>query len=155
MLDYITLSAKPYIEKNNEKYKDLLSKVIDNNINTNTIIQCSLIEVTDEYVARPDLVSLAVYGSDKYADIICKINGISNPFELNSGMELIIPNLNEIQQVFIYGKKSSVVNDDKTTHISKTTKTNQKAKNSDRKPSEQTIGEYNFTIDRINKIIYY
>lgn len=45
----------------------------------------------EAYIARPDLVSLAVYGTDNFADIICKLNGISNPAELNEGMSLIVP----------------------------------------------------------------
>ncbi len=49
------------------------------------------IVVNEYYVARPDLISLAVYGSDEYGDMICKFNGISNPFELNEGMLLFIP----------------------------------------------------------------
>ena len=47
--------------------------------------------VTDKYIARPDLLSKDVYGSMEYADLLCKLNGISNPFELNAGMVLKIP----------------------------------------------------------------
>lgn len=43
------------------------------------------------YVARPDLIALAVYGDDKYGDMICKFNGISNPFDINEGMIIQIP----------------------------------------------------------------
>jgi len=31
---------------------------------------------------RPDLISLSYYGTENYADILCKYNGISNPFSL-------------------------------------------------------------------------
>lgn len=47
--------------------------------------------VNKYYVARPDLIALACYGDDKYGDLICKFNGISNPFDLNEGMLLQIP----------------------------------------------------------------
>ena len=48
-----------------------------------------LVEVTEDYIARPDLISLKAYNSDDYTDIICKLNGISNPFELNKGDILV------------------------------------------------------------------
>ena len=51
---------------------------------------CTFCVVSKEYIARPDLVSLAFYKTDEYADIICKVNGISNPFELNENMVLLI-----------------------------------------------------------------
>ena len=51
----------------------------------------SPIVVNKYYVARPDLISFAVYGDDKYGDMICKFNGISNPFDINEGMVLQIP----------------------------------------------------------------
>ena len=44
----------------------------------------NIFEVTEEYVARPDLISYDAYGDEMYTDVICKLNGISNPFELNT-----------------------------------------------------------------------
>lgn len=91
MLEYPTLGKKPTIAlyKDGEKYEmvDLLSKIYngDTNIYGNTF------RVTKEYIARPDLISFAVYGTDKYGDLICKVNGISNPFELNENMVVFAP----------------------------------------------------------------
>jgi hypothetical protein len=91
MLDYPTLAKKPKVTiyKDGEKYEmiDLLSKIYngDTNIYGNTFT------ITKEYIARPDLVSYAVYGSDRFGDLICKVNGISNPFELNEGMIIFAP----------------------------------------------------------------
>ena len=100
MLDYNILSQKPNITvvKNGEyvTYKDLLSQTY----NGNFIQGGRIVYVEKYYTARPDLISLAVYGDDKYGDIICKINGISNPFELNEGMYLYTPDLGIVSKLF-------------------------------------------------------
>ena len=100
MLDYNILSQKPDITvvKNGEyvTYKDLLSQTY----NGNFIQGGRIVYVEKYYIARPDLISLAVYGDDKYADIICKINGISNPFELNEGMYLYTPDIGIVSKLF-------------------------------------------------------
>ena len=112
-----------------------------------------IIEVTDDYIARPDLISLAIYGTDKYADIICKVNGISNPFELNTGMKLIIPDEKSFNTFLTVGKPTENISKNKS--ISGILSNNQKLRNEKRSPGEQTIGDYLFKIDRDNCIIYY
>ena len=98
MLNYNSLASKPemsrMIDGKKVSYKDLLCNTL--NDEEPVFDGVEFIRVIDDYVARPDLISLAVYGTDQYADIICKINGISNPFELNAGMILLIPNLSSI-----------------------------------------------------------
>ena len=97
---------------------------------------------------------MAVYGTDQYADIICKINGISNPFELNAGMILLIPNLSSI--TFFYKNRSaSATFESDSTPISSTKKNFQKTKAERRRPSEQTVGSKNFVVDLSNKMIIY
>ena len=157
MLDYNILSNKPHIKIpskfDGSEYvlcKDLLASTL--NLKSKVVIY-KMVTITADYIARPDLVSLAMYGTDAYADIICKINGISNPFELNEGMELIIPEFSNIYDVFSSSAASATVNDN--TFIGKGIKTNQKAKNSVRKPSEQVVGDSNFIIDKTNKIVIY
>lgn len=159
MLDYSILKGKStielpydYLTGTTTKCKDLLSKVIDTE---NVVINdCNVVTVTKEYVARPDLVSLAVYGNDMYADIICKINGISNPFELNAGMILVIPDFVSIIQICKLAKASETLANS-SEYISKSVKTNQKTKQDKRSPAEQIIGENTFVIDRTNKLVYY
>ena len=34
----------------------------------------NVLEVSDKYIARPDLISLDAYGDTMFVDIICKIN---------------------------------------------------------------------------------
>ncbi len=157
MLDYFTLKLKPIVTKELSsgeriEYKDLLSNIINKDI-SNMFYEYRIIEVTDDYIARPDLISLAIYGTDKYADIICKINGISNPFELNTGMKLIIPDERSFNTFLTVGKPTENISKNKS--ISGILSNNQKLRNEKRSPGEQTIGDYLFKIDRDNYIIYY
>lgn len=157
MLDYKILASKPNIQipskADDSEYvicKDLCVSSLNG---AAKITEYKLVTVTNEYIARPDLVSLAMYGTDEYADIICKVNNISNPFELNAGMELIIPNFGNISNVFKRPIKSATIKDNNL--ISNIKKTNQKPKNSSRNPSEQLIGDTTFVVDKTNKIVYY
>ena len=47
--------------------------------------------VSEYEEGRLDLISLKYYSSDKLVDIICKANGISNPFAVPRGTILVIP----------------------------------------------------------------
>ena len=51
------------------------------------------IRVSEDYEMRPDLISMYAYGTDQYADIIMKCNGISNPFSIKRGDLLLIPKM--------------------------------------------------------------
>jgi hypothetical protein len=46
---------------------------------------------------RIDLISYAAYGTDAYADIIMKYNGISNPFTIDAEDILYIPTLDTVE----------------------------------------------------------
>lgn len=153
MLNYKLLDRKPKITKNGESYVDLLTKTFDDDA---TFIPAPLI-VNKYYVARPDLISFAVYGDDKYADVICKINGISNPFELNEDDILNIPNEQYLQSFVINNaKKSELIENPKNDTIQKKDIYNkQKRKNERRTPNEQVIGDSNFIIDKSLGIVFY
>ena len=108
--------------------------------------------VTDEYVARPDLLSLHVYGTVNYADVLCKLNGISNPFELNDGMYIVAPDANDIPLFYtIDHSKEDAIQSGVTIDAKKL----QKKKNETRKANEQVVGDRNFRIDTNSKIVIY
>lgn len=156
MLNYASLASKPEMSRTIDgkkvSYKDLLCHTLNDEEAVFEGIE--FIRVIDDYVARPDLISLAVYGTDQYADILCKINGISNPFELNEGMILLIPNLSTI--TFFYKSRSaSATFESDSTPISSTKKNFQKTKSERRRPAEQTVGSKNFVVDLSNKMIIY
>jgi len=111
MLDYPVLRKKPQITivRDGETFtmSDLLSKTYIANPDAHGLF----IKVTEEYIARPDLISLAAYGVDDYGDMICKANGISNPFEVNEGMLLFIPYEEFLDDSIVaIGTKSDFVN---------------------------------------------
>ena len=153
MLNYKLINNKSVITKDNDTFIDLLSKTYNEKSN---YVPTPLI-VNKYYVARPDLISLALYGDDRYADIICKLNGISNPFELNENDTIIVPNIEYMNECLYKTKEDSgIIEDAKNETIQKIDKYNkQKRKNENRSPNEQIIGESNFIIDKSLGVVFY
>lgn len=107
-----------------------------------------VVEVSKGMIGRPDLLSKYCYQNDIYADILCKLNGISNPFELNEGMLVIVPDLADLDK-FMYIERpieSAATSEDGP---------KPKAKKDKRKANEAVIGDTRFKIDSNNKIIIY
>jgi len=155
MLDYNILKNKPSIKINNENVTDLLYKTV--NFVDDGTYRGHFIKVNEYYVARPDLISLACYGEDKYADIICKLNGISNPFELNKDVILFIPTIEYIN--FIIDKQSlhkttKKIEDNNSIATSHKIGA-QKQKNEKRSPSQQLVGDTNYIIDKSLGVVFY
>ena len=155
MLDYSTLKNKPTIVLNNENTIDLLYKTIDY-VNNGTE-HGNFLQVNEYYTARPDLISLACYGDDKYGDIICKLNGISNPFELNEGMVLFIPTFEYMTSIIDQKSKFKNTNkiEDKDTIALNQKIGAQKQKNEKRSPSQQLVGDTNYIIDKSLGVVFY
>ena len=153
MLNYRLINTKPLITVNNRTYQDLLSKTINDERGWNA----NVVIVNKYYVARPDLISLAMYGDDRYADIICKINGISNPFELNEDDVLAIPNIEFLENCITKNiVPTEIIKDPKNDNIRKIDENNmQKRKNEDRSPNNQLYGDSNYVIDKSLGIVFY
>lgn len=154
MLDYKIIEYKKNIRKNGETYIDLLSNSFDKDLP----IDAKIVVVNKYYVARPDLISLALYGSDRYADAICKINGISNPFELNEDDILLAPTFEYIEKyskVFDASGSDLVDENEDDDEILKIKNTMQKRPNEKRSANEQLVGESNYVVDKSLGIILY
>lgn len=155
MLDYKILKNKGKLYKKNsdgttEEFLDLLTK----SCNSMDSTAGDIIIVNKYYIARPDLISLAVYGSDEYADLICKYNGISNPFELNENDVIVLPQYHEFQNLIdtVNNTTSELVNDD----VSDNTNYSSNKKKSDRRsPAQTTTGDKNFIIDKSLGVVFY
>lgn len=146
MIKHTVLEGKPTIES-----EYLGEDIYD--LNTQTFVipktfSYKVVEVTKDFAARPDLVSQACYNNDIYGDIICKLNGISNPFELNEGMLLIIP-----EQTDLYKFKYKETPAESANADAKGPKPKQKKDK--RKPNEAVVGDVRFKIDNNSKIIIY
>lgn len=151
-LNYNILDYKKTLKTDDgEEYIDLMSDTYKRQECAGTFLI-----VNKHYVARPDLISLAVYGDDKYADLLCKVNGISNPFELGENNVMFIPEVEYLTQ-FSNGAvdASEKIKDTNTDVLSAITTGNQKRRNERRTSNEQLIGETNYTIDRSLGIVFY
>lgn len=101
--------------------------------------------VDDDYIARPDKLANDSYGIDQYGDLLCKINDIPNPFELNTGDIISIPSIDYITDFMIYNQSSD---EDISTPQSK-------QKNTKRKASDSVVGDARFKIDNTKRIVIY
>lgn len=111
------------------------------------------IEVSPEHIARPDLVSKILYDTTIYGDLICRLNGISNPFELNEGDVLIVPEYQDLEKFLAYADAEENIEDtDKDIRESKPSYKKPKEK---RAPNEAIIGDARFKIDKTNRVIIY
>lgn len=113
--------------------------------------QYNVIEVTEGFIGRMDLISKQVYGDTKYQDILCKLNGISNPFELNAGTVVVLPDISYIDDFYYY--ESPEERDPESNEAAN--KPVAKSKKEKRKPNEAVIGEKRFKIDPNRKVIVY
>lgn len=149
MLDYSVLNRKTEIAS------DYLGEQIYNMLDFTFAIPQSysynIFNVTEEYIARPDLVSYDAYGDAMYADIICKLNGISNPFELNEGMKLIIPTPDSVYQFAL----EPSIKDRDANWGPNSGKQTAKAKTAKRQANEAIMGDTRFKIDKTRGVIIY
>lgn len=163
-MDYKILKLKPNIElpcdydEESESTgkincKDLLASKL--NLNVELTEPIGLVVVNKYYVARPDLIAFAVYGDPSYADFICKFNGISNPFELNEGMTLILLSKGDINA--IYGRTGEnaceLLKSDSS--IQKKVSKYTKKKTDARSPSAAVVGDTNYVIDKSLGLVFY
>ena len=146
MLSYSTLNFKREIDSDylGERIYNLLDDTFS--IPDNYIY--NVFTVTEEYIARPDLISSDAYGDTMFGDVICKLNGVSNPFELNVGMKLIIPSPENIMDF-----TSRTIDDWDSTVTEYTSST--KTKQSPRQANEAILGDSRFKIDATAGIIIY
>ena len=154
MISYPVMSNKVYSTEgfSGENHYDLLYQTfrIPKDFKYNVYV------VTDEYVARPDLLSLHVYGTVNYADVLCKLNGISNPFELNENDILFLPDIEFIRNCCKQSSsKSEIVETEDEILTPKKTNNFQKKKNERRSSNEQLEGEQNYVIDKSLGLVFY
>ncbi len=148
------------LENKNTFRSDYLNDEVVNLLDTTFLIpddfSFNLFEVSSEYIARPDLISLDAYGDAMYADVICKLNGISNPFELNKGITLILPTPDQIVNFSYKNPQSSTDTDDANYEsIRKSISPIPKGKQSKRKANEAIVGDNRFKIDQASRVIIY
>lgn len=149
MLFHTVLNNKKIIKS--DWLQESVINLTDKSFRIPETYQYEIIEVSEKYIARPDLLSFDVYGDILYSDLLCKLNGISNPFELNKGMLVIVPSPDCIMD-FMYTPtdEESDVNANNSN-----TKPVAKKKNEKRKANESILGDSRFNIDKNKRIIIY
>lgn len=113
------------------------------------------VKVLKEHVARPDLVSKYVYGDTQYGDVICRLNGIPNPFELNEGETLVVPDRKDLVNFFKTPEDYEVLEEKSSADKSLETTPSYKKPKEKRKPNEAVFGDSRFHIDKTNRVIIY
>ena len=134
--------------------KDIYSEVLRENainlLSKNFCIPDSftyrLVNVSKSMVARPDLLSYHLYSDDSYGDLLCKLNGIQNPFELNEDMVLVCPAPSDLYKFFI---------EDDFPEEEQKRKPRAKRKSEKRKPNEATEEDSRYTVDSNKHIVIY
>ena len=81
-----------FIRPDGEKIRDLTQTMFE--LKSKNYISYNVYKVPKDYVMRADLISKSVYNNSLYAEIILKYNGISNPYSIDEGDVILIPDLN-------------------------------------------------------------
>lgn len=149
MLKHSVLDLKNTI--NSEYLGEQIYNMLDYTFEIPYDYSYNILEITEEYIARPDLISYKAYGDTMFTDIICKLNGVSNPFELNEGMKLILPTPDDIHKFIV----EPSINDRDENWGPNVQKSQAKTKYTKRQANEAIMGDTRFKIDKANGIIIY
>lgn len=82
-----------YINNDGIELVDLSDSIFNSNLKA---VTCSFYKVTKEMQMRPDLLSIASFGEDTYAEMIVKYSEICNPFAIEEDDVIAVPSLNSI-----------------------------------------------------------
>jgi len=93
----LTLKNKLIIDETGEGYWDLTapSFIYDSELGVKALHYVML-----DQIGRLDKISQIYFGSGEFVDAICVVNNIFNPFSVNEGDVLIIPNLSRKDLVY-------------------------------------------------------
>lgn len=96
MINIDTIENKPVRVINGEEIVDLTFKSVNTDVNPG---YARVILVTREMVMRPDLVAHMYCGSHNKVGSLLKINSISNPFSVDEGDILFIPDSQTLRDI--------------------------------------------------------
>lgn len=112
--------------------------------------QCQIIQVDPGYEGRMDLVSDKLYGDDIYSDIINRLNGPGNPFEVNEDTYMVVPMIDDVTG-FVHRPDLTWNEEMRPARRNP----QPKARRDKRKPNEAVIGDKRFNIDPQSKVVIY
>lgn len=114
------LEKKKLVKKDGLIFVDLTSRSIRYK-NSPTVINAFY--VGEDMVMRPDSLSYAAYGNVDNFDLICKFNAISNPFSIDVGDLIKIPDMGYMLDSLEDPAQVSVVEEIRNQYIDSTKKT--------------------------------
>ena len=92
-----SIDRKPFFTKpDGTVIRDLTASMFD--LRNQNYLSYNMFRVPKDYIMRPDLISKAIYNNSLYAEIILKFNGISNPFTIDEGDIILIPDMESAQK---------------------------------------------------------
>jgi len=92
-----SIDRKPLFKKSDGNVvRDLTQSIFD--FKANNYTSFNMFKISSDYLLRPDLISQAVYNNSLYAEYILKYNGISNPFSMDIGDIILVPDLDSAQK---------------------------------------------------------
>ena len=106
------------LKKNNTELYNLIQLTFQYDPGNSVIFQ--EYRVTRSQEMRLDNVSMSIYGTTKYVDILCSVNNIDNPLNIKEGEIIIYPRQSDIRALR-YDKRddtdeiNGVINSDKKT----------------------------------------
>ena len=98
MLSLATINNKRTITLDGVQLIDLTESIF------NTTIQVTILRsvvVTPEFEGRPSYLSKVVLGDSNLLDLLCAINGISNPLMIQAGMIILVPDVTSLQNAIV------------------------------------------------------
>ena len=97
MLLLDTLRNKPEYKVNGEYIKDLTVRSVE--FGPNMAVQSTGI-VSEDLAMRMDLVAKVYFKDSNKMDMLLKFNGISNPFSVDEGDIILVPDLEDMKKAF-------------------------------------------------------
>ena len=142
------------LDRKNDYYSEFLGEtIVDLMSNTFTIpddFQADVLAMEDGFEGRSDLVSDQAYMDEMHMDVICKLNGVSNPFEMNNDSMVVLPKYEHMYDFVQYPSDKWKEDPKKEKSVPRPLTKSEK-----RKPNQAVIGDPRFNIDPSSKIVVY
>lgn len=140
--------------------RGMMVNLLDKTFEIPDDFEAQVYDVSPDYTGRLDLLVEDTYGDTIYTDIIAKLNGISNIYEVNEGDTIVLPLMKELDRFIVrpaeewteagWTKKAG-----ETIPITQKKRPKAKKRSEKRRPNEAVVGDKRFNIDPISKTVIY
>ncbi len=95
-----SIESAPEIERYGETIIDLTQKMSNDRAKITTKDIRKTYIISGDMVAKPTILAKFIYGREDSVDLMCHINGYSNPFSINAGDKIIVPEEEAVYRMF-------------------------------------------------------